>query len=304
MGVHTTVVFTDLIGSTTAFEVLGNAKATQAVTQLTRWIREVFESHGGRVIKTLGDGVLAVFPSGQSAIHAVVDMQRSYQKRMLQLPAPERMPIRVGVATGEVEIVDGDCYGDAVNVASRLNDLCGPHEIWVDGSEIDVSDHSDHVRYRPLGPISVRGRVEPCDVYQVEWHEDESSEFLTKQADFDPIEHAINGDILGGEIELSSGDLTKSFRSFELPIQIGRVRQSEFVLNDPRVSRTHARVEWRNGSILLVDVSSYGSWIRFEGGGADVLLRREECVLHGRGVIALGASFADADVPTVKFSIS
>jgi class 3 adenylate cyclase len=304
MGVHTTVVFTDLIGSTTAFEILGNAKATQVVTRLTRWIREVFESHGGRVIKTLGDGVLAVFPSSQNAIHAVVDLQRSYQKQTQQVPAPELMPIRVGVATGEVEIVDGDCYGDAVNVASRLNDLCGPHEIWVDSSELDVSAPSDHVRYRRLGPINVRGRAEPCTVYQVEWQEDEASEFLTRQADFEPLVRGASSDALGAEIELTWADQSKSFKSFDLPIQIGRVRQSEFVVNDPRVSRTHARIEWRNGSIVLVDVSSYGTWIRFEGGGADVLLRREECVLHGRGEIALGASFSDAQAPAVKFSIS
>jgi hypothetical protein len=57
---------------------------------------------------------------------------------------------------------------------------------------------------------------------------------------------------------------------------------------------------------LLVDVSTYGSWVRFSGGGggSDLLLRREECVLHGHGEIALGASFADPSVPTVKFSIS
>lgn len=304
MGVQTTVVFTDLIGSTTAFEVLGNAKATQAVTRMTRWICKVFERHGGRVIKTLGDGVLAVFPTGQSAVQAVVELQRSYQKRLPQLSAPERMPVRVGVATGEVEIVDGDCYGDAVNVASRLNDLCGPHEIWVNSAELDLSGQSENVRYRPLGQITVRGRAEPCTVYQVEWQEDEPSEFLTRQADFDPQALALRGDVLGGEIELTCQDQIKSFKSFELPIHIGRIRQSEFVVNDPRVSRTHARIEWRNGSIMLVDVSSYGSWIRFEGGGADVLLRREECVLHGRGEIALGASFADAQVPSVKFSVN
>ena len=60
--------------------------------------------------------------------------------------------------------------------------------------------------------------------------------------------------------------------------------------------------EHRKG--LLVDVSTYGSWVRFFGGGSDLLLRREECVLHGTGEIALGASFADLTVPTVKFSIS
>ena len=55
---------------------------------------------------------------------------------------------------------------------------------------------------------------------------------------------------------------------------------------------------------MLIDVSSYGSWIRFEGAGTDVQLRRDECVLHWRGEIALGASFADPTVPVVNFSVS
>ena len=303
MGVHTTVVFTDLTGSTSAFESLGNAKATKAVTQLTRWICDLFESRGGTVIKTLGDGVLAVFPDGPTAIDAVVEMQRSHQKHLMQQPAPEHLPIRVGVATGEVEIVDGDCYGDAVNVASRLSDLSGPHEIWVNSAELDYSHRLNGVRFRLLGPINVRGRVEPCTVYQVNWHEDESTDFLTMQGEMNPLDLAAKGDSLGSQIELTWLGQKIAFKSFELPIKIGRIRECEFVVNDPRVSRTHARIEWRNGSIMLVDVSSYGTWVRFEGRGADVLLRREDCVLHGRGEIALGASFSDISVPTIQFSV-
>ena len=304
MGVRTTVIFTDLTGSTSVFETLGNAKATKAVTQLTRWICDLFESRGGRVIKTLGDGVLAVFPDAATAIDAAVQMQRSHQKNLFQQPASERLPIRVGVATGDVEIVDGDCFGDAVNIASRLSDLSGPHEIWVNSKELDYSVRPNGIRFRLLGPINVRGRVEPCTVYQVNWREDEPTDFITMQSDLDPSELAMKGDVLGRIIELTRLDQSMAFKSFELPIQIGRIRHCEFVVNDPRVSRTHARIEWRNGSIVLVDVSTYGTWIRFDGSGSDVLLRREECVLHGRGEIALGASFSDISIPTLKFSVT
>ena len=303
MGVHTTVVFTDLTGSTSAFESLGNAKATKAVTQLTRWICDLFQSRGGSVIKTLGDGVLAVFSDGNKAIEAVVEMQRLHQKHLMQLPAPEHLPIRVGVATGEVEIVDGDCYGDAVNVASRLSDLSGPHEIWVNSTELDCANRSNGIRFRYLGPINVRGRLEPCTVYQVNWHEEESTDFLTMQGEVNLQELAAKGDSLGRQIELSWLDQRMTFKSFELPIQIGRTRQCEFMINDPRVSRVHARIEWRNGCIMLMDVSTFGTWVRFEGSGADVLLRRQDCVLHGRGELALGASFADIGVPTAKFTV-
>lgn len=303
MGVNTTVVFTDLTGSTSVFETLGNTRATKAVTQLTHWICEVLQSRGGRVIKTLGDGVLTVFSDASAAIEAVVDLQRRHQTNLLQQPLAEHLPIRVGVATGEVEIVAGDCYGDAVNVASRLSDLAGPHEIWVNSTDLDYSSRANGIRYRFLGPINIRGRVEPCTVHQVEWHEDQSTDFITMQGDLDPLAKAAKGDALGQEIELTWKDQVSNYKSFDLPIHIGRIRHCEFVVNDPRVSRSHVRIEWRHGSIVLVDVSSYGTWIRFDGSRSEVLLRREECVLHGRGEIGLGASFSDASVPTVKFSV-
>lgn len=104
-------------------------------------------------------------------------------------------------------------------------------------------------------------------------------------------------------IEFSWLDQQKQFKSFELPIQIGRTRQCEFFVDDPRVSRTHARVEWRNGSIVLVDVSSFGTRVRFDASGSDVLLRREDCVLHGVGEIALGTSFSEIGMPTLKFKV-
>ena len=301
MGAKTTVVFTDLTGSTAVFETLGNFRATKAVTQLTQWICSSLHARGGSVIKTLGDGVLTVFPEATTAVNAVVALQREHQANLLQQPRAEHLPIRVGVATGEVEIVHGDCYGDAVNIASRLSDLAGPHEIWISSSELDFSSRDNGIRFRPLGSINVRGRVEPCVVHQVEWHEDQSSEFITMAGNLDPRQ---KGDALGQEVQLSYLDQRRTFMAFDLPIHVGRIRHCEFIVADARVSRTHFRLEWRNGRIMLVDVSSYGTWIRFAGSQAEVLLRREECVLYGQGEIALGAPFSDASAPIVKFKVS
>lgn len=293
------------MGSTGVFESTGNAKATQVVTELTNWIGEVCTANGGRVVKTLGDGVLAIFPSGSGAVNAVVEMQRQHQKRLDKTPVAIRMPIRIGVASGEVEIVDGDCYGDAVNVAARLSDLSGPHQIWASYTVLDGHGKSpDGVHFRAVGPITIRGRAEPCSVYQVEWKAEENSAFLTMQADLQPTHRGVSPDVLGRQIELAYSGYVQSFKSFDLPVHIGRVRNVDFVVDDPRVSREHCRIDWRNGSVMLVDVSTYGSCVRFEGGGSDLLLRRDECVLHGRGEIALGASFADANVPVVTFSVS
>ena len=305
MGVQATVVFTDLHGSTAVFEALGNVRATETITKITAWIAQQCEQANGRVVKTLGDGVLALFPDGASALRAVVGLQRIHYKRLVRSPKDTAMPIRIGLASGDVELVAGDCYGDAVNVAARLCDLCGPNQIWADAASLHHVSEAQGVTFRILGPINIRGRAEPCTVYQIEWREEEVSDFLTMQGAIDSVLIPGESDVLGREVELRWMNDSKRFKSFELPIHIGRVRNIEFMVNDPRVSRTHARLEWRNGSVVLVDVSSYGSWIRFAGANSgDVLLRREECVLHGEGELALGASFADPSVPTVHFKVT
>ena len=303
MGVQTTVVFTDLIGSTGAFEALGNVKATRAVTELTGWIGGIVVRHGGRVVKTLGDGVLATFDTGPAAIRAVVEIQRLHQKNAQNTGPALLLPIRVGVATGEVVLVNGDCYGDAVNVAARLSDLAGPDQIWVNEAARKNAREGDGVHYRLLGAISVRGRALPCTVFQVEWKEDVASDYLTRQGDMDPTVHGQLFDALGGEITLRYADKPKLFRSFEMPVHVGRAHNAEYVVSDPRVSRMHVRVDWRNGGFVLTDLSSFGTWVRFANSAGDMLLRREECVLNGSGEFGLGAPFTDVTVPSVHFTV-
>jgi class 3 adenylate cyclase len=304
MGVHATVVFTDLHGSTGVFEALGNARATETITQITDWIALQVIAQGGRVVKTLGDGVLALFPNGQSAIGAVVEMQRLHTAAMARGPKEAALPVRIGVASGDVEMVSGDCYGDAVNVAARLCDLSGPNQIWANAASLAGVAEDHGVTFRILGPINIRGRAEPCTVYQIEWHEGEASEFLTMQGSIDPLSAPGDGEGGAREIALTWNGAAKVFSSYELPIHIGRVRNVDFMVNDPRVSRVHARLEWRNGSVMLVDLSSYGSAVRFsDSTSSEVLLRRDECVLHGEGELAFGASFSDATAPTVGFKI-
>jgi hypothetical protein len=300
MSAHPTVVFADLTGSTRVFEAMGNARATDTVTRLIQWIGGVCEAHSGRVVKSLGDGVFAIFANGATATRAVLELQRNHQKRLQTWPAPLRMELQIGVASGEVVEVDGDCYGDAVNLASRLSDLAGPGQIWATESVIDELVGGE-VRHRSLGPINIRGKNEMPIVHRIDW-QDEVSEFLTMPAS---LVVPRGADSSFGQIELAWLDVRSMFRATELPIHLGRVDEAQFVVNDPRVSRLHARIEARQGSCVLVDVSTYGTWVRFHGtagASGEIALRRDECVLHGSGEIGLGAPLSDFSAPTISFN--
>ena len=298
-----TVVFADLTGSTGIFEALGDAKATQAVTRLTDWLGKVCVARGGKVVKNLGDGVLMVFSRNSEAVEAAIEMQRVHAERIQTWPEKLKMRLQVGLARGEVIEKSGDYFGDTVNVASRLSDLSGPDQILGTDSVIDSLPEDSVVRFRSLGAIGIRGRTESCTVYRVEWQDEVLSAFFTVPAGLTPGPFNPSA-AQGGSIELSWLDLSATFASTQLPIHIGRVADVQFVVNDPRVSRVHAKIIWREGKFYLEDVSSYGTWVRFAEGGAVVALRRQECVLLASGEIALGAPFEDFSVPTVSFRLA
>ncbi|MES3003725.1 MAG: adenylate/guanylate cyclase domain-containing protein [Pseudomonadota bacterium] len=299
----TTVVFADLTGSTGVFEALGNSLATQAITTLTHWIGSVCAVHGGRVVKTLGDGVLAVFPDGGSAIAAVVELQRIHNQRLQEWPNNLRMRLQVGVASGEVIEVDGDCYGDAVNVASRLSDLSGADQIWATDTVISqVDDPGPGVRFLSLGAIQIRGKVEPRIVYRADWQEDSETVNLTAPASLQHL-RPVSRKAAEPSIELSWLDQRATFAATQMPLHLGRGEEAQFIVNDQRVSRLHARLDWKNGGFVLTDLSSYGTWVKFQGSTTELALRRDECMLHAAGELALGAPFHDFTVPTVVFQM-
>lgn len=302
MSASTTVVFADLTGSTGLFESLGNAAAAQAIWSMTQWIGEVCQRHGGRVVKTLGDGVMVVFPEGAPAVEAVVELQREHLKRIQDQPAASKMRLQVGLAAGELIEVDGDCYGDAVNVASRLSDLSGADQIWATGSVIaQIDAPAKGARFRSLGAIPIRGKAEPSVVYRVDWQEEVHTWNLTEAGELEMMLHTPQP---AGRIQLSWLAQQAAYQSTDGPVYLGRVEAAQFVVADPHVSRLHARIDWRNGSLALTDLSSYGTCVRFAGSSTELALRREDCVLHGEGDIALGASFEDLTAPIISFKLS
>ncbi|NML47844.1 FHA domain-containing protein [Ramlibacter sp. G-1-2-2] len=303
MTAKTTVMFADLTGSTSVFEALGNEAATQAITGLTQWIAQVVTDHDGRVIKMLGDGVLGLFPDPASAVLAVVEMQREHARRVSDGGAAGRMQLQVGLDCGDIVEVDGDCYGDAVNVAARLSDLSGARQIWATEEVVrQAGTPPPGARFHALGPVAIRGKAQVRNLFRIEWQEDTSTDMMTLPA-FDPRSGMMARPAPAGRIELRYLDQAQGFSTADLPIHIGRSREAEFIVMDPRVSRLHVRIEWRNNSFVAVDLSSYGSCVQFQGADAVVRLRRDECVLHGAGEIALGPELGDFTLPAVQFEL-
>jgi adenylate cyclase len=296
-----TVVFADLSGSTPLYETLGNERATETVMRLTQWMGDVMRAHGGRVVKVLGDGVLGVFGSAAQGVCAATELQRSHQIHLHRWPAVARMEMHAGVATGDVLEVDGDAYGDAVNVASRLCERAGPGEIWTtDVTAVDAGV-VPQVQFRKLGVFELRGKSEPQAIFQAEWRDDESPDLLTMQASLHSAIAPL--DSMFGTIQLSWQGESLCYSSADVPVHVGRSSAAQLCISDPRVSRMHARIDWHNGSFSLTDVSSFGTWVHYDGSDAAVALRRDSCRLYGSGKIALGMPF-EAGAPLLDFRVA
>ncbi|TNF62555.1 MAG: adenylate/guanylate cyclase domain-containing protein [Burkholderiales bacterium] len=296
-----TIAFVDLTGSVSVFETLGNDRATRAVTKLTQWIGAVGLEHGGKVVKMLGDGVLLSFSNNRLAVETMTQIQQEHSQRVAQWPKRLKLQMQIGMARGQVVQVDGDCFGDAVNVASRLSDLAGPEQILVTDTVIRKLGARHGVRSRSLGPMRIKGRAEPCEVFRIEWQPEMLSEFLTLPSDLHAM--STNAESVFGGIQLGWLDASRAFDITDLPIKIGRIPEADFIVNDPRVSRIHATLDIRSGNYVLEDVSSYGTWVRFAGTDNVISLRRQECLLHSDGEIAMGTPFTDFSSPTVSFRL-
>jgi class 3 adenylate cyclase len=292
-----TVVFADVVGSTGLYKSLGDSVAARLMTQVTQAVSETIARGRGRVVKTLGDGVLAVFEHNADAVAACSEVQRNMATWSQSGRTPVAVDLKIGMSRGPIVETPGDCFGDAVNAAARLSDSAGGGQILISDPVIEGLELDQMAKLRSLGAIFLRGYDNPISVHQIEW------DASWQQSQTQPHQPTLVSATATQRLRLTWLDLTLEVTPDQTPVTIGRAPASEFPVNDIRVSRQHARVDWRGSFFLLTDVSSNGTWVRFHGQDNVLALRRNECVLHGEGEVCLGARPADPTAPTVGFQI-
>ena len=291
------VLFADLRGSTSLYEKLGNAAATEVVTRAVAELGRIVNREQGSVVKTLGDGLMALFEAPRQAVAAAEEMHDALAHLSPAKTSPRApgLKLQVAVAHGEVVEMAGDCFGDAVNVAARLIDHAGDNETLVTASVLEQLEAPGRSRFRDLDQMQLRGRAEPVHVH-----------LLEARRFGDTVTTTFGGLAALPEpegIRLSWLDLTRIYRGPQLPVVLGRSPQATYSIDDSRVSRSHARIDWHGGTFQLTDLSYNGTYVRFGESGETLALRRGSCTLHGSGMIGLGTPPVDALSPCVKFEV-
>jgi hypothetical protein len=245
------------------------------------------------VVKTIGDGVMCVFPTADRAAAAAGEMQAGVAQ-LPPLAGDRRLTIRVGYHFGPVIQVGEDVYGDSVNVAARMASLALAGQVLTTGETGALLGDAVRSSVRRLDALPVKGKSAEIEVYEQSWQANTALTTIAcrERPGAPPTDPRLGFRFRGQELTFTSG------------LQFGREVAADVVMIDgPTVSRLHAKIERRGGKFVLVDRSSNGTYVTL-GDRPEIHLRREELVLHGDGVISFGQSASAPGAEVVTFHCS
>jgi class 3 adenylate cyclase len=295
------VLFADVSGSVRLYEKLGDTAALQAVDRCLKRIERAVTGHQGRVVKIVGDELMAVFASVDDTFQAASEMQQSVSD--LPLVSGVKLAIRVGFQQGSVteergdgsedgSAGGGDVFGDCVNMAARLAGLAKPGQVLIGSQTQQALAQSRQMSTRDLAQMPVKSKTGEMQVFEVIW---QTSADLALTAASIPTK-------IGAQLRVRYAGETLLLNAMKSAISMGRDTGCEVAVRDPRASRNHARIERRGEKFVLTDQSTNGTYITFSG-EPELFLRREEVVLRGSGSICFAASATSNDTDCAEFEL-
>ncbi len=281
-GTARAILFADICGSTRLYELHGNRRAYSMIEACLTALAQEAGRRGGRLCKSLGDGILCTFDESGPAVQAAAAMAD-----------PEGdLPVRVGVHYGAVIEDANDVFGDAVNVASRVTGLAYEREVILTEAVVSRLSPMMQANARPIDLTEVRGKAVPVRIFGWREEMDDEATSILGLTSF-KAEPSLRS-----RLRLAFGGQAYSVTG-EQPFVLGREPTCDLVVTGSLVSRRHAVVTSQRGSFHIQDTSTNGTYVRL-GDGTAVSLRRDDVKLHGEGIICLGRHAADApDDPLV-----
>lgn len=282
------VLFADVAGSTRLYEQLGDEKALAAVGECLTLVQQTAAGHAGRLIKTIGDEAMVVFPTADQAVTAAAEIQR----RMSELVRERnlRIALRIGIHCGSAIETQGDVFGDCVNVAARMVGLAKSGQVILSGSTAGVLSPELSSRVREVDVLTVKGKDKDVVITELMWQDTADLTTLTTR----PRLRAARLELVHGTRTIELGPATSA-------LTLGRDAQNDIVIADRLASRLHARIERRRDRFVIVDQSSNGTFVTVEG-EREIQLRREEMMLRGRGHISFGHPYQADPLETLGFA--
>jgi class 3 adenylate cyclase len=274
------ILFADVVGSTQLYDQFGDTKASETVALCLDVMKDATRQFSGKVIKTIGDEIMATFPSVDDAMGAASQMQSRISADAERSGAHIPVSIRIGCHFGPVVQEKNDIFGAAVHTANRMTSQAKARQIVISGSTVDRMSAEWRAQTRQIDVATVRGRIDEVALFELLWQPEEATSML-------PTIEWENKARSASKLTLKFRDKTVVVTDQKKNVNMGRADDNDLVVKGNLISRIHARIEKRRGKFILIDQSTNGTFLQ-NARGEEIFIRRDSTELSGQGVIGLG----------------
>jgi class 3 adenylate cyclase len=291
-----TILFADIAGSTRLYDTFGDIKARGLISDCLSLLKKLARANAGTVLKTIGDAILCTFPTPNHAAETAWRMHEEIAFNPVMRNA--NIHLRIGFHHGEVLREPGDVFGDAVNVAARMVELAKGDQIITNKKTLSLMKKAFRHRARMVDRTRVRGKDDVMEIHELIWGKPEQMTMSSSLTEEVIASLTANQQFL--QIRYLQHRLLVDN---ERPIlTLGRGVANHLIIDNPLVSRMHARIELRRGRFMLIDQSTNGTFHKSRGKNA-AQLRRDEIQLEGEGLIGLGQKVDDDHPLAIHYRI-
>lgn len=290
------ILFADVVGSTHIYEVMGDLRARDMVLTCVDIMRSATEANEGTVIKTIGDEIMATFPTADSALNAASRMQHEIRSHANLRVDGQPVAIRIGCHFGPVVAENRDIFGSAVHTANRMTSQAKAGQIMITGTMAQQLAPEWRSSVRQIDVAMLKGKSIEDELYEVLWQKEDATSMLPALSlgalmrdQQKPVRVRLQ--YQGQEMVVSSG---------HVHLTIGRAEENDIVIKGNLISRLHARLEFDRNKFLLVDQSTNGTFVT-QDDGEEFFVRRDSLQLKGRGLIGLGKSPEGISAQSIRF---
>jgi class 3 adenylate cyclase len=288
------ILFADVVGSTQLYDEFGDTKASETVAICLNVMKESTHKFNGTVIKTIGDEVMATFPTVDEAMGAASLMQTRISSDSDNSAEHIPVSIRIGCHFGPVVQEVNDIFGAAVHTANRMTSQAKARQIVISGSTVEKMSPEVRAQTRQIDLATVRGRLDEVALFELLWQPDEATSMLPTIEWESKLKRA-------SRLLLTFHDTSVVVDDKKKGANMGRADDNDLVVKGNLISRIHARIEMRRGRFMLVDQSTNGTFL-LKDNGEEIFVRRDSTVLDGKGVIGLGKVAQSGDPLAIEFS--
>jgi class 3 adenylate cyclase len=288
------ILFADVVGSTRLYDQMGDLRARDMVAICIDVMRSATEQRQGTVIKTMGDEVMATFPTPDAALNAAAQMQQQISNHAQLKVDGQPVAIRIGCHYGPVMLENRDVFGAAVHTANRMTSQAKAGQIVTTAATVEKLSPEWRASCRQIDIATLKGQGSEVTLYEVLWQTEDVTSMVPGIAGEARQAHPMR-------LRLRCADRELLLDEHRASVTIGRAEDNDVVIKGNLISRLHARIEISRNKFVLIDQSTNGTFVQ-SSDGEESFVRRDSLQIKGHGMIGLGRLPEQGSPQTLRYN--